>query len=80
MHMTCWVGAARVLTTLKDHWQGTLVFIGQPAEEVGKGARSMLEDGLFKRFPRPDYCLALHCDPIRPHGDIAFTDGMALAM
>jgi len=79
MHMTCWVGAARVLTTLKDHWQGTLVFIGQPAEEVGKGARSMLEDGLFKRFPRPDYCLALHCDPIRPHGGIAFTDGMALA-
>jgi amidohydrolase len=79
MHMTCWVGAARVLTTLKDHWQGTLVFIGQPAEEVGKGARSMLEDGLFKRFSRPDYCLALHCDPIRPHGGIAFTDGMALA-
>ncbi|MFL5242945.1 MAG: amidohydrolase [Gemmataceae bacterium] len=79
MHMTCWVGTARVLTKLKDHWQGTLVFIGQPAEEVGKGARSMLEDGLFKRFPRPDYCLALHCDPVRPHGSIAYTDGMALA-
>jgi hippurate hydrolase len=79
MHMTCWVGTARVLVQLKDRWQGTLVFIGQPAEEVGAGARKMLEDGLFKNFPRPDYCLALHCDSFRPHGSIAYTDGMALA-
>ena len=63
MHMTCWVGTARVLAALKDHWQGTLVFIGQPAEEIGAGARAMLDDGLFKKFPKPDYCLALHCDP-----------------
>jgi hippurate hydrolase len=79
MHMTCWVGVARVLAALKDKWHGTLVFIGQPAEEVGKGARAMLEDGLFKRFPKPDYCLALHCDATRPYGTIGFTDGQALA-
>src|SRR5262245_27374912 len=56
MHMTCWVGTARVLSKLKDQWHGILIFIGQPAEEVGKGAKAMLDDGLFKRFPRPDYC------------------------
>src|SRR5262245_26814147 len=77
--MTCWTGTARVLVDLKKHWSGTLVFIGQPAEEVGAGARRMLADGLFKRFPRPDYALALHCDGSRPHGSVAYTDGMALA-
>jgi hippurate hydrolase len=79
MHMTCWVGTARVLSALKDRWKGTLIFIGQPAEEIGTGARLMLEAGLFKKFPKPDYCLALHCDSLRPHGTIAFTEGLALA-
>jgi hippurate hydrolase len=79
IHMTCLAGTARVLASLKDHWKGTLVFIGQPAEEVGAGARRMLEDGLFHKFPRPDYALALHCDSFRPHGTIAFTEGLALA-
>ncbi len=79
MHMTCWTGTARVLVALKDQWHGTLVFIGQPAEEVGLGARAMLEDGLFKRFPKPDYCLALHCDATRPYSTLGFTDGQALA-
>jgi hippurate hydrolase len=79
MHMTCWTGTARVLAGMKDRWQGTLVFIGQPAEEIGAGARMMLADGLFQRFPRPDYCLALHCDARQPHGHIAFTEGLALA-
>ena len=60
VHMTCLVGAARVLTKLKDQWRGTLVLIGQPAEERGGGARAMLKDGLFTRFPRPDFCIALH--------------------
>src|SRR5262249_42566873 len=63
----------------KDRWQGTLVFIGQPAEEIGTGARLMLADGLFTRFPKPDYCLALHCSPNQPHGGIAYTEGLALA-
>jgi hippurate hydrolase len=79
MHMTCWVGTARTLVALKDRWQGTLVFIGQPAEEIGAGARRMLADGLFTRFPKPDYCLALHCDHRTAHGDVSFTEGMALA-
>src|SRR6516162_5256867 len=79
MHMTCWTGTARNLARMKDRWQGTLVFIGQPAEESGAGARSMLADGLFKRFPRPDYCLALHCDGWSAHGTITFTEGLALA-
>jgi hippurate hydrolase len=79
MHMTCWIGTARLLAGLKDRWQGTLIFIGQPAEEVGKGARAMLEDGLFKRFPRPDYCLALHCDGRSAYGTITYTEGLALA-
>jgi hippurate hydrolase len=79
MHMTCWVGTARVLSKLKDRWRGTLVFIGQPAEEVGAGARMMLADGLFTKFPRPDYCLALHCDSLRPHGTVAYSEGLALA-
>ncbi len=79
MHMTCWVGTARTLVALKDRWQGTLVFIGQPAEEVGGGARRMIDDGLFKRFPRPDYCLGLHCAPNMPHGSIGYAEGLLLA-
>jgi len=79
MHMTCWVGAARVLASMKDKWQGTLVFIGQPAEEIGAGARDMLEAGLYEKFPRPDFCLALHCDNFSPHGQVRFTEGLALA-
>jgi hippurate hydrolase len=55
------------------------MFIGQPAEEIGTGARMMLEDGLFKRFPRPDYALALHCDSRLQTGHVAFTEGLALA-
>ena len=79
MHMTCWLGTARVLAGMKDRWQGTLVFIGQPAEEVGGGARRMLEDGLFKRFPRPDYCLGLHCDGRKPHGHVSYAEGLMMA-
>jgi hippurate hydrolase len=79
MHMTCWVGTARLLVALKDHWKGTLVFIGQPAEEIGTGARLMLEAGLFKKFPKPDYGLALHCDAARPFGTVGYTEGLALA-
>ncbi len=79
MHMTCWVGTARVLAGLKDRWHGTLVFIAQPAEEVGGGARRMLADGLFTRFPRPDYALALHCDSRQPYGHISYSEGLLLA-
>lgn len=79
IHMTCWTGTARVLTAMKDRWQGTLVFIGQPAEEIGLGARMMLQDGLYKRFPKPDYCLALHSDSLLEVGHINYTEGLAMA-
>jgi hippurate hydrolase len=79
LHMATWVGVARVLTGLKDRWKGTLVLIGQPAEEVGAGARMMLAAGLFKDFPRPDYGLALHCDDKTVHGTVSYSEGLALA-
>lgn len=79
VHMTCWLGAARTLATLKDRWQGTIVFVAQPAEEAGMGASMMLDAGLYSKFPRPDYCLALHCDSEQPCGSIAYTPGLAMA-
>jgi amidohydrolase len=79
IHMTCLVGTARVLAALKDRWQGTLVMIGQPAEERGGGAKAMLGDGLFTRFPRPEKCLALHVSADLPAGSIGYTEGFALA-
>lgn len=79
VHMTCLVGTARMLTQLKDRWHGTLVFIGQPAEERGAGAKAMLADGLFTRFPKPDYGLALHVNAELAHGVIGLTEGFAMA-
>lgn len=79
IHMTCLVGVARVLKELKEHWQGTLVLIGQPAEERGGGAQRMIADGLFTRFPQPDYCLALHDDSSLVGGAVGYTEGFALA-
>jgi len=79
VHMTCWVGTARVLAALKDKWQGTVLFIAQPAEEIGTGARLMLEAGLYKKFGKPDYALALHCDSSRAHGTVGYTEGLAMA-
>ncbi|MDL1948346.1 amidohydrolase, partial [Acidobacteria bacterium ACD] len=66
LHMTAWVGAATLLSRGRDRWSGTLVMVGQPAEERGSGARAMLADGLFTRFPRPDFALALHAMPSLP--------------
>ena len=79
VHITSLIGVARVLAQLKEHWRGTLVLIGQPAEERGGGARRMLADGLFTRFPRPDVCLALHDDAEIPAGTVAYTSGFAQA-
>jgi amidohydrolase len=60
VHMAWWLGTAQALVALKSQWKGTLVFIGQPAEEGGGGAQGMLADGLFTRFPKPDYAFAAH--------------------
>jgi len=69
-HITSLVGAARALAARKGQWKGTLVLIGQPAEERISGARAMLDDGLYKRFPKPDYALAFHVAADRPSGKI----------
>lgn len=79
VHMTCWIGVARVMAALKDRWSGTLVFVAQPAEEIGAGSRMMLADGLYKRFPKPNYCLALHADALLEAGHIHYAEGLAMA-
>ena len=79
IHMTCFIGTARVMAQLRDQWKGTLVMIGQPAEERVMGARLMLRAGLFSRFPTPDKALALHCSAEMPHGSVGITEGFALA-
>lgn len=78
-HMSAFVTTARTLVALKDRWSGTLVMIGQPAEERGAGAKAMLADGLYERFPRPDYALALHQSATLPAGSIGAVEGFALA-
>src|SRR4029077_5807512 len=75
IHMASWVGTAKTLVGLKDRWRGTLMFIAQPAEEIGSGARAMLADGLFTRFPKPDFGFALHDGP-GPYGYIFYRVGV----
>jgi len=79
IHITTLLGTARMLATLKDQWHGTLILIGQPAEETIDGARAMLKDGLYSRFPQPDFALALHDSADLETGKIAYTPGYALA-
>ncbi len=79
LHMTVFSGTARLLATLREHWSGTLVMIGQPAEERGLGARAMLADGLFTRFPRPDFVVALHDIATLPAGTVGTLAGFMMA-
>lgn len=79
VHMTALLGTAKLLSEMKDRWSGTLVMIGQPAEERGTGSRAMLEDGLYQRFPRPDYALALHSKADLAAGKVGLVSGYALA-
>jgi hippurate hydrolase len=76
-HMTALVGAARRLVAERDAWSGTLVLVGQPAEERLSGAAAMLADGLYERVPKPDYALALHVSSIRPAGELQIRTGIA---
>ena len=78
-HMAAWLGTARRLAATKDQWSGTLVMILQPAEELVIGAGAMLDDGLFTRFPKPDYLLAFHDSASLPAGVIGMTPGYTLA-
>jgi hippurate hydrolase len=75
IHMSAWAGTARLMAEHKDRWHGTLMMVGQPAEESGGGATAMLEDGLFTRFPRPDFALSLHDDDTMPAGTIGYHAG-----
>lgn len=79
VHMTCFIGAARLLAQLKDQWSGTLVLVGQPAEERVIGARAMLTAGLFRKFPKPDFAIALHDNATLPAGTVGVVEGYALA-
>ena len=77
VHVTSLIGTARQMAERKSDWSGTLVMIGQPAEELISGAREMMEDGLYTRFPKPDYALAFHVAAQLPTGRIGLTDGAA---
>jgi len=79
MHMTVWTGAATLLAQSRDAWSGTLVMVGQPAEEQGEGARAMLKDKLFERFPRPDFAVAMHVKGDLAAGVVGFVKGYAFA-
>jgi amidohydrolase len=79
IHITNMLGTAKVLAALKDQWHGTLILIGQPAEETIDGAKAMLTDGLYTRFPKPDFAIALHDNSDLEAGKVAYCPGYALA-
>jgi hippurate hydrolase len=79
VHMTSLIGTATMLARLKDQWRGTLVLIGQPAEETIDGAKAMLADGLYSRIPKPDYAIALHDSADLEAGKVSYAPGYAMA-
>ena len=79
MHMTSWVGTARAMANNKEDWSGTLMLIGQPAEEIGVGARMMLEAGLYEQFGVPDFGIGHHCNPALEAGTIGLIPGYSMA-
>ncbi len=78
-HITSWLGTAQRLSAMKSQWAGTIVMILQPGEETGEGAKAMLDDGLFTRFPKPSTAIAFHDAATLPAGTIGVTPGYALA-
>ncbi|PSL07676.1 hippurate hydrolase [Cecembia rubra] len=79
IHMSVFIGTAKVMAENKSSWRGTLLMVGQPAEENGMGAWNMMNDGLYQRFPHPDYAIALHDDPFLPAGTVGFKSGPLMA-
>ncbi|MBT8220510.1 MAG: amidohydrolase [Bacteroidia bacterium] len=79
MHMTTWIGTARAMVAMKDQWSGTLMLIGQPAEEIGQGAKMMLDNGLYDTFGVPNFGIGLHCSPVIPSGKVGFGKGYTMA-
>lgn len=78
VHMTNLIAIARLMAAHKDKWRGTLILIGQPAEERGGGAQKMLDDGLFSKFPKPDFAIALHCEATQAT-TVALREGYMMA-
>jgi amidohydrolase len=78
LHMAAWVGTARIMAANRKAWSGTLMLIGQPAEETGSGAKAMIADGLLTRFHKPDYALAVHDDARGIAGIVGFHSGPIL--
>jgi hippurate hydrolase len=79
IHITNMLGTAKMLSELKDQWHGTLIILGQPAEETIDGARAVLRDGLYDKVPKPDYTIALHDSSELAAGTVGYTPGYALA-
>jgi len=79
MHMTTWLGTARAMAKMKENWKGTLMLIGQSAEELGAGAKQLLDNGLYQKFDVPDYGIGLHCSPTIPAGQVGFGKGYTMA-
>jgi amidohydrolase len=75
LHMSSWYGTAKLMAANRQRWHGTLMLVGQPAEEIVEGAAAMLKDGLFTRFPKPDFALSLHDEASLPAGTIGFHPG-----
>ncbi|MFC0263308.1 amidohydrolase [Fontibacter flavus] len=79
IHMSVFVGTARMMVEFKNSWRGTLLMVGQPAEETGMGAWNMMNDGLYEKFPHPDFAIALHDDPFLPAGTLGYKAGALMA-
>ena len=79
IHMTSFLGAAKLLSELKNQWSGTLMMVAQPSEETGDGANAMLRDELYTRFPKPDFAITLHDKPELETGKVGYTPGYAMA-
>ncbi len=78
-HIAVFIGTARALAKLKDQWHGTILFVAQPAEELGTGARALLKDGLYDRFGKPDFALGFHDKADMQIGHIGVTEGYTYA-
>src|SRR5207249_12171032 len=74
-HMAMFIGVARTLAKLKDQWHGTIIFVSQPAEELGSGARALLHAGLYEKFGKPEFALGFHDKADLQTGHIGVTEG-----
>ncbi|HEX4934361.1 MAG TPA: amidohydrolase, partial [Gemmatimonadaceae bacterium] len=79
VHMTTLIGTAKMLVDLKQQWRGTAILIGQPSEEIARGAAAMLRAGLYEKFPRPSYAIALHDWALLPAGKVSYRPGFIMA-